>query len=337
MIELPAGFLRGSYTPLVTPFSDDQVDHDRYAALVERQIEGGSNGIVVAGTTGEPAMLTAAERTELVRTAVSAAAGRIPVVAATGSQSLSETIELCADAERAGADALLVVTPYYTKPPQRGLVAYFDRVAASTELPILIYHIPGRAAVNLSVESVVQITRVAPNLVGMKHASPDLGYASQLLRALGPDFRLLVGLEELSLPLLSIGAAGLVNAVGNIAPREVAALCTAVFAGDMQAARRANDLLVELNEAVFWDTNPIPIKYLMTRMGLLLDNEHRLPMVKATPELERRLDDLLVRFEAARLAAVAAGAPLLHGVDPRRHAQPDPQWPTRAGAPDRRL
>jgi 4-hydroxy-tetrahydrodipicolinate synthase len=305
-------FLRGSYPPLVTPFIGGEVDHDGYAELVERQVHGGSHGIVVTGTTGEPSTLSVAERAALVDTAVVAAHGRLPVVAATGSQSLAETLELTAAAESAGADAVLVVTPYYIRPPQRGLVAYFTKVAKSTGLPLLIYHIPGRAAVDLTVDSVAAIADSSPNLVGMKHASPDLGYAGRLMRRLGGDFRLFVGLEELSLPLLAMGAAGLMNAVGNLAPGRVAALCEAVFAGDLAQARRVNDDLAELNEAVFWDTNPIPMKYLMKRMGLLAENEHRSPMAPATPELCGRLDDLLAR------------TPFLTAADPAPSVLPTP-------------
>jgi 4-hydroxy-tetrahydrodipicolinate synthase len=295
MIELAASFLRGSYTPLVTPFSNMTVDHDVYKSLVEHQIKGGSHGIVVTGTSGEPGVLTPAERIELVRTAVTTADGRIPVVAATGAESLAETLRITDGAAKAGADALLVVTPYYIKPPQRGLIDYFTEVAAATDLPLLIYHIPGRAGVTLAIESVQAIMSSAPTVVGMKHASPDLGYATTLLRTVDSEFRLFVGLEQLSLPLLVLGASGLMNAVGNIAPRAVADLCEAITHGDLSEARRLNSTLEELNEAVFWDTNPIPIKYLMKRLGLIAENEHRLPMSPATFELQRQLDELLLR------------------------------------------
>ncbi len=314
MIDLAADFLRGSYTPLVTPFRNQQPDHETYARLVDLQVEGGSHGIVVTGTSGEPSTLTIDERAALVTTAVTAAAGRIPVVAATGSQSLAETVELTHAAAMAGADAVLVVTPYYIRPPQRGLVKYFEEVAATTHLPLLIYHIPGRAAVDMTVESVVAVAQSSPTLVGMKHAAPDLGYAGRLLRAVDEDFRLFVGLEELSLPMLAIGAVGVMNAVGNIAPARVAALCNAVRDSDLVEARRINASLAELNEAVFWDTNPIPIKYLMARLGILRANEHRLPMVPATAELELRLDELLARTGLlAGVAPVSASAPEVRG------------------------
>ena len=295
MINLKDDFLCGSYPPLVTPFRDGQVDYETYARLVERQIAEGSRGIVVNGTTGEPSTLSLEERMRLVRVAVETAKGRIVVVAATGSQSHADSIVLTEGAAEAGADALLVVTPYFVKPPQRGLVEYYVDLAGRTRLPVMIYHIPGRAAVNVTVDTVAAIAELAPNLVGIKHAVNDLGFVTELLAKIGPQFRVHVGLEELSFPMLAIGAAGLMNAVGNIAPRQVAALCEAVARGDLAEARRLHFALYELNLAVFFDTNPIPIKYMMKRLGLLPNEEHRLPMVPATPELAKRLDDVLTR------------------------------------------
>lgn len=295
MIGLEPDFLRGSYPPLVTPFRDGAVDYDAYAALVERQIVGGSHGITVNGTTAEPSTLTIAERDELVRIAVSVADGRVPVVAATGSQSHDETCRLTVHAAAVGADAVLVVTPYYIKPPQRGLVEYFRDIGARTDVPLLVYHIPGRTAVDVPPATVEQIAEVTPTFVGLKHAANDMGFVSDVRRRLGDEVRIFVGLEELSLPMLAVGATGLMNAVGNVAPAEVAALYESVAAGDLEAARKQHDALFELNQAVFWDTNPIPIKYLMRRLGVLPTNEHRLPMVPAAPELEARLDSLLER------------------------------------------
>jgi 4-hydroxy-tetrahydrodipicolinate synthase len=175
------------------------------------------------------------------------------------------------------------------------LAEYFIDVARRTRLPVLIYHIPGRAAVNLEVGTVARIVEGAPNVVGIKHAANDLGFATEVLARLGADFRLFVGLEELSFPMLAIGASGLMNAVANVAPRQVAELYDAVARGDVPAGRRIHQALFELNQAVFYDTNPIPMKYMMKRLGLLAANEHRLPMVPASPDLERRLDAVLER------------------------------------------
>jgi len=251
---------------------------------------------VVTGTSGEPSSLTVGERAALVRSAVQASAGRIPVVAATGGQSIAETVELTRQAEAAGADAVLVVTPYYSVPPQRGLVEYFAAVGGETGLPLMIYHIPGRAAVTISVDSVAQIAGRLPTLVGMKYAGRDFGYLTDLFARLGRDFRVFVGLEELSLPMMAIGAQGLMNAAGNILPGPVAQLADAVNAGDLGLARDLHFRLDRLNRAIFWDTNPIPAKYLLQATGVLDVARHRLPMMSATPELAARLDRLLAEL-----------------------------------------
>jgi len=286
--------LRGSMPPLVTPFKDGEVDYDTYERLVQFQIDGGSHGIVVNGTTAEPSTLTLAERNRLVDLAVRVAGGKIFVVAATGSQSLAETKTLTDHAVRAGVDALLIVTPYYLKPPQRGLVEYFLALARGHALPWMLYHIPGRTAVEVSVETVRRISEESPTFVGMKHASTDLGFVSECLAAL-PDFRIFAGLESLGFPMMTLGAVGVMNAVGNLYPHVLADLCDAVRSGDLEHGRSLHDRLRELNEAVFFDTNPIPIKYMMKKLGLIARNEHRLPMVSATPDLERRLNEVLER------------------------------------------
>jgi len=286
--------LAGSMPPLITPFRGDRVDEDTYARLVERQIGEGSHGILVNGTTAEPSSLTVDERNRLVDVAVAVAKGRVPVVAATGSQSLAETRALSVHAAEAGADALLIVTPYYIRPPQRGIVAYYLEAVRGLEVPWMVYHIPGRAAVSVTRETLDQIAAASPTFVGMKHAVNDLGFVSECLRS-QPAMRIFVGLEELSFPGLAVGACGLMNAVGNLRPRVLADMCEAVWRNDLNAARALHDRLLEINQAVFYDTNPIPMKYMMKRLGLIPGNDHRLPLVPATPELERRLDGVLER------------------------------------------
>ena len=293
MIRLRDEFLKGSYPPVITPFRDGKVDFDKFASLLDRQVTEGSHGVVITGTTAEPSSLTFEERSELVKVAVNTVAGRIPVVAATGSQSYEETRELTARAERAGADALLVVTPYYIRPPQAGLIEYFVAVGERASIPLLIYHIPGRAAVSLRTETVLQIAERLPNLVGMKHAAADLDFVSELLLRLGTEFRIFCGLESLSLPMLSIGAAGLMNAVGNLAPRRVALLCEEIAKGNLEAARKLHFDLFELNQAIFIDTNPIPLKYMMWRTALLENAEVRLPLVPLDQKEQQVLDGIL--------------------------------------------
>ncbi len=291
----PKAKIKGSIPPLVTPFRNGEVDYDAYAKMVEFQVENGSHGVLVNGTTAEPSTLTIEERNRLVDTAVASARGRVPVIAATGSQSFAETTALTDHAAKAGADALLIVTPYYIRPPQRGLVAYYGALAERHDLPWMIYHIPGRTAVSVTLDTLKAVKDASPTFIGMKHAVNDLGFVSECLAAFGDDFRIFVGLEELSFPMMAVGACGLMNAVGNLRPGVLAKMCEAVWRNDLAAARGIHHRLFELNQAVFYDTNPIPMKYMMKRLGILPTNEHRLPMVPATPELEARLDAVLAR------------------------------------------
>src|SRR6266404_2765825 len=290
MIPMQKTFLCGSYPPVLTPFRNGQLDLRKFAELAERQVREGSHGVVVCGTTGEPSRLTPDERTELVKVAVEVIAKRIPVVAATGSQSFAETLEITTRAEKAGADAVLVVTPYYIKPSQRGLVEYFVSVGQRTELPLMIYRIAERL----------------PNLVGIKHAVNDLEFVTELLTELGPEFRVFCGLEALSLPMLVVGARGLMNAVSNLAPARVAALYEAVEQGDLATARKLHAKLFELNQSIFLDTNPGPLKYMMSRLGLLDSPELRLPLVSMDGDQAKILDKVLVRLGLLQ-AAISRG------------------------------
>ena len=192
MMRLPKDFLKGSIPPLITPFRNGKVDYDAYAGLVEFQVKSGSHGILVNGTTSEPSTLTVEERNRIVDVAIEAVRGKVPIVAATGSQSFAETEVLTKYAETAGADALLIVTPYYIRPPQRGLVKYYVEMGKRTKLPWMIYHIPGRASVSVTLNTVLEISKKSSNFVGMKHAVDDLGFVSTCLDALGMEFRIFV-------------------------------------------------------------------------------------------------------------------------------------------------
>jgi 4-hydroxy-tetrahydrodipicolinate synthase len=295
MIKLEHNFLRGSYPPVITPFRDGKIDYDKFASLLERQVSKGSHGVLITGTTAEPSSLTIDERDQLIRLAAQTVNKRIPVVAATGSQSYEETLDLTRRAEKAGVDALLIVTPYYIKPPQAGLVEYYAALGKQTGLPVMIYHIPGRAAVSVTSSTVARIAERAPNLVGIKHAVNDLELVTELLAKLGADFRIFCGLEALSLPMMAIGGTGTMNAVGNIDPERVAAMCEAVARGDLVEARKLHFELFELNQLIFLDTNPIPLKYMMMRLGLLETPEVRLPLVPLDAERGLILDGALRR------------------------------------------
>ena len=295
MMPLNNSSLRGSFPPLVTPFRDGKVDFNKFAELAERQVQRGSDGIVVTGTTGEPSSLSMEERIELLKVAVSTVGGRIQVIAATGSASYAETLRLTTEAEAAGADAALVVTPYYIKPSQRGLVDYFVALGRRVKLPLMIYHIPGRAAVSIKAQTVCRIAEQIPNLVGLKHADQNLELITELLVGLGPDFRIFCGVEALSLPMLILGGSGLMNAAGNLAPDRVASLYAAVQKVDLKSARDIHVELFELNQSIFIDTNPVPLKYMMFRLGLLDAPELRLPLVSIDSANAKILDGVLAR------------------------------------------
>jgi len=281
--------------PLVTPFRGEEVDYSAFAALVGHQIEHGTHGIVIAGTTGEAFALTSEERMKLLDVAVETVKHRLVVVASTGTDSLAETLKLSQHAERAGANALLIVPPPFSRPPQRGIAEYYRRLGSATALPFMINNNPGRTGVTLSVDTIEQIALSCPNLVGVDHAVADFGFVAQIIERLGPDFRVFAGFEEMGFPMLAIGASGVMNAVGNIAPRRIERLCTLTANSEMQEARQLHNHLAELNASIRLETNPIPIKYMMRKIGLLSSNAHRLPMMPATRELETRLDAVLDR------------------------------------------
>ena len=287
--------LKGSFPPLITPIRDGKVDFESYAGLVEFQVDQGTHGILVNGTSAEPSTLTVDERNRLVDVAIESAGGRVPVIVASGSQSFAESERLTRHAAEAGADAVLVVTPYYIRPPQRGLIEYYLALTAGLDIPWMVYHIPGRTAVSVTLDTVKELRDRSPAFIGMKQAVNDLGFVTECLSALGNDFKVFVGLEELTFPMMAVGACGLMNAVGNLCPAMLVEICEAVWDSDLERGRQLHQRMFELNQSVFFDTNPIPIKYMMKKLGILSDNQHRLPMVPATAELERRLDGVLAR------------------------------------------
>jgi 4-hydroxy-tetrahydrodipicolinate synthase len=213
-------------------------------------------------------------------------------------------VALCEHAVKAGVDSLLVVTSYYVRPPQRGLVEYYVDLGRRFALPLPIYHIPGRIAVSVEIDTLARIAEKVPHFAGIKHAVNDLGFVREMLQHLGADFRIFVDLEELSFPMMAVGAAGMMNAVGNIAPRKVSDLYLRGREDRVADERRLHFDLFELNSVVFFDTNPIAVKYMMKRMGLIANMKHRLSMMPVTPETEARLDAVLER--AGLISSAAA-------------------------------
>jgi 4-hydroxy-tetrahydrodipicolinate synthase len=260
--------LRGSIVPLVTPFDDDDsFDESTFRKLVDWQIESGSHGISIEGTTGEPSALSLEEREYIYDVAVSAVKKRVPIVAGTGTNNLKETLRLTKYAENSGADAALVIVPYYNKPTQEGLFDYFSRVAESTSLAVIIYNIPGRTATNLEPYTMKRLRNRCKNIVGVKEANKDFDQVSKDLLECGRDFLVYSGIESLCFSMLALGGAGHVSATANILPREVADLYNLARKGSWDAARDLHFRLLPINEALFWETNPIPLKCAMGMMG----------------------------------------------------------------------
>jgi len=268
--------IRGSITALITPFRDGKVDIKAFGEIVERQIADGTHGLVPCGTTGETPTLAPDEFLAVVGTAVKIAKGRVPVIAGTGSNSTRHTIELTQAVEQLGADAALVVTPYYNKPTQEGLYLHYRAVASVTRLPILIYNIPGRAAVEMSVETMARLAKL-PNIVGVKDATANLARVTQQRLACGVDFIQISGEDPTAIGFNAQGGVGCISVTSNVAPRLCADLQSATLKGDYVTARKIQDRLMPLHEALFCETSPAPVKYAASLLGLC-EADCRLPL-----------------------------------------------------------
>lgn len=288
--------LRGSIVPLVTPFTkDNHVDVDTLKTLVEWQIAAGSHGLSVTGTTGEPSALTLEEREEIFEVVIRQVHGRVPVIPATGTNNLEETLRLTKRAEVLGADGALVIVPYYNRPSQAGLVEYFSLVARSTSLPIIIYNIPGRTALNIEPSTVRKIRDKAPNVIGIKESNKDFEQVSLVLDQLGLDFLVYSGIETLCFPMLAIGGAGHISATANLLPTPVADLYNYVRDNRWHEARELHYQLLALNQALFWETNPGPLKTAMALMGKI-QPVIRLPLTLLDPHKTEALRQILIQY-----------------------------------------
>ncbi|MFA5975972.1 MAG: 4-hydroxy-tetrahydrodipicolinate synthase [Elusimicrobiota bacterium] len=280
---------KGSYVALVTPFKNGRVDETRLKALVEYHIDAHSDGLVPCGSTGESATLTHEEHRHVVEVVVKTARGRLPVIAGAGSNSTAETLELVRHAHKVGAQGALVVVPYYNKPTARGLYEHFRIVAKATPLPIILYNIPGRSVVNVTPETVIQLAKDCPTIVGIKEASGTMDYTSQLVSALGTDrFLILSGDDSLTIPLMALGAKGVISVIANILPGAMAELCRAWSHGHTDRALDIHKKMFPLMRSLFIETNPIPIKAAMAHLGLCRE-ELRMPLVPMSPDNKRKL------------------------------------------------
>src|SRR5215467_4861987 len=283
---------QGSIVALVTPFTDGKVDEAKLKQLVEMHVAQGTDGIVPCGTTGESPTLSHDEHRRVVEIVIEAARGRLHIIAGTGSNATSEAIDLTCHAKKAGAQGALVVNPYYNKPTQEGLYRHFRAVAECAPIKVLVYNIQGRTAVNIETATMERLARDCPNIVGVKEASGSLDQMSQVIAACGPDFSVLSGDDNITLPLLAIGGSGVVSVIANIVPRETADLVHAALDGDWKRARDLHFRLFPLARAAFLETNPIPIKEAMAMAGML-EPEFRLPMCRMSDANREKLRAIL--------------------------------------------
>ena len=269
--------IHGSLVAIVTPFRNGKIDEDALKELIEFQIENGTHGIVPCGTTGESPTLSHEEHEYVIELTVRTVNKRVPVIAGTGSNSTKEAIRLTRFAEQIGADAALLVVPYYNKPTQEGLYLHFKQIASQLNIPIILYNIPGRSGVNMNPETIARLASECTTIIGVKEASGSLPQASRILHLCGPDFLLLSGEDAINFPLLAIGARGFITVTANIAPRDVADLYNHFVNGEFDKAKELHYKLLPLNEALFLETNPIPVKAALSMMDKIA-YEYRYPL-----------------------------------------------------------
>lgn len=288
--------LRGSIVPIVTPFKNGSLDLEGFASLIEWQIQNGAHGISVTGTTGEPGALTTEERKLVIKTAAEVVNKRVPFVPGTGSANHNETVELSKYAHQLGADALLLISPYYSRPSQQGLFMHFDTIAKAVDLPMILYNIPGRTAVNIEVDTIARLKEKNDNIIGVKESNKDFEHINRLLNKMGRDFNVYSGIELLCYPILAIGGAGYVSATANILPRQINSLYDLIAAGKWKEAQDLHFHLMELNDAVFIEINPVPVKTALGLMGKI-SPEVRLPLSPLSAKNHESLVAILKKYQ----------------------------------------
>ncbi|MBR4692965.1 MAG: 4-hydroxy-tetrahydrodipicolinate synthase [Oscillospiraceae bacterium] len=287
----------GCATALVTPFRDGVIDEKALAGLIDWQIAGGCSALVIAGTTGESAVLSYREHRALVGFSARRTSGRVPVIAGAGSNSTEHALTLVRQAEDAGADALLLVTPYYNKTSQSGLLRHFTYLADRTELPVLLYDVPSRTGMRIEPETLAELSR-HPRIVGVKEAGTDLDAVSRAMALCGEDFSFYSGNDSLTLPLMALGAKGVISVASNLAPEAMSELTRLCLAGDYRDAAALHFEYLALMDALFMDVNPIPVKAAMAAAGLC-SGELRLPLTELGADKQARLLAVLRRYGAA--------------------------------------
>lgn len=285
---------KGAIVAIVTPFKNGQVDEEALGDLIEFQIANGIDGIAPCGTTGESTTLSHAEHERVIALTVEAVRKRVPVIAGTGSNSTEEALRLTRHAKAVGADGALMVCPYYNRPTQEGLYRHFQTIAEAVSIPVIIYNIPGRTGVNMSPETMARLARVG-NIVGVKEASGSIKQMSDVLALCGKEFTVLSGDDLFTLPLMAMGGHGVISVIANVAPADLAALVDAAAAGDFAEARRLHHKMAPLIDALFVETNPIPVKAALAMMGRI-QPEYRLPLCPLAEANEAKLRRIMAQY-----------------------------------------
>ncbi|HIQ31148.1 MAG TPA: 4-hydroxy-tetrahydrodipicolinate synthase, partial [Aquifex aeolicus] len=278
----------GSVVALITPFKDGEVDYESLGKLIDFHVENGTDAVLVCGTTGESPTLTFEEHDKVVEFAVKHAAGRIKIIAGTGANATHEAIHLTAHAKEVGADAVLLVVPYYNKPTQEGIYRHFSAIAREVDIPIILYNIPSRTGVEISVDTLFKLVSDHPNVVGSKESVANMDRITELKRRLGDNFSILSGDDSLTLPMMAIGAKGVVSVASNVLPKEVKRLTSYALEGNFSRARELHLHLYDLFKVLFVETNPLPVKTACWMLGMC-EKEFRLPLCEMKPESERKL------------------------------------------------
>lgn len=283
--------IRGSIVAIATPLKDGKVDEASLRELVDFQIANGTNGIVPCGTTGESATLTHEEHCQVIDIVIDQVNKRVPVIAGSGSNSTHETIFLTEYAKKAGADAALLITPYYNKPSQEGLYEHFKAVAEAVDIPIILYNVPSRTAVNMLPETVIKLSKI-DNIIGVKEATGSLDQAADIIANVSEDFIFLSGEDALVYPLMAIGAKGVISVMTNVAPADMSALCKACDDGDFALAKKLHYKMLPLINGLFIETNPVPVKKALSMMGQIGD-EIRMPLVELSDDKTGKLKKIM--------------------------------------------
>jgi 4-hydroxy-tetrahydrodipicolinate synthase len=290
---------RGTFTAIVTPFRNGDVDFSALEKLIEAQIAAGITGLVVVGTTGESPTLTHDEKHEIIERTIKIAKGRCQVIAGAGTNSTRDSIDAARFAEKAGADGALLVAPYYNKPSQEGLFRHFKAIADATKLPVMLYNIPGRCGVDILPDTVIRLADSCRNIVSIKEASGSVERVAELRRRLPNAFTILSGDDGLTLPFMSVGAAGVVSVFSNLFPAELCALVRACESGDFKAAENLQRKMGPLFKDLFIEPNPVPVKTALAWRGAM-SSEVRLPLCEMTEANQTRLRKTLAEFEKAK-------------------------------------